>query len=64
MRNPDQAGAVLLRQLLHFRQDLSLDGDVQGGRRLIRDDQVGAVQHGDRDRHALAHAAGQLVRVG
>ncbi|KAG1244961.1 hypothetical protein G6F65_021513 [Rhizopus arrhizus] len=62
MRDPDQAGAVLLRQLLHFGQDLRLDGDVQRGGRLIRDDQVGAVQHGNGNGHALAHAARQLVR--
>ena len=45
---------MLLRQLLHFGQDLRLDGDVQRGGGLVGDDEVGAVQHGDGDRHALA----------
>ncbi len=55
---------MLLRELLHFRQDLRLDGDVQRGGGLVGDDQVRPVQHGDGDGHALAHAAGQLMRIG
>ena len=56
--DPDQAGAVLLRELLHLGQDLRLDGDVQRRGGFVGDDQVRPVQHGDGDGHALAHAAG------
>ena len=44
-------------------EDLRLDGDVERGRRLVGDQQVGLAgqRHGDGD--ALAHAARQLVRV-
>jgi len=50
-------------ELLHLGQDLRLDGDVERGGRLIGDQQSRAVQQRNRDRHALAHAAGKLVRV-
>lgn len=44
-------------------EDLRLDGDVERGGGLIRDEQAGAVdkRHGDKD--ALTLAAGELVRV-
>src|SRR3546814_14762826 len=41
-----------------------LDRHVQGGRRLVGDDDLGIVQNRDGDGDALAHAAGQLVRIG
>ena len=50
-------------ELLHLVQDLALDRDVERGGRLVGDDQVGLVQQRDRDRDALAHAAGELVRI-
>ena len=44
-------------------EDLLLDGHVQRGRRLVAEDEarVAGERHGDH--HALAHAAGELVRV-
>ena len=45
-------------------EDLRLDRDVQGGGRLVGDDDLGFVQQGDGDRYPLAHAAGELVRPG
>ena len=47
--------------LEHF-EDLGLDRDVEGGRRLVGDDHVGVVGDRHRDHHPLAHAAGELVR--
>jgi hypothetical protein len=64
MGDPDQGCAGGLRQLLHLRQDLALDGDVERGGGLIGHDQVGAVKQGDGDGDPLAHAARELVRVG
>src|SRR5207302_5110880 len=43
-------------------EDLCLDGDVEGSRRLVGDDQVRIVGNGHGDHRALAHAAGELVR--
>ncbi len=43
--------------------DLRLDGDVEGGGRLVRDQEAGAAGQGHGDEDALALAAGELVRV-
>jgi hypothetical protein len=53
----------LLLQATHQVEDLGLDGDVEGGGRLVGDQQarIAAQRHGDH--HALPHAAGELVRV-
>src|SRR6266568_3180568 len=45
------------------REDLCLDGDVEGGRRLVGEQQLRPAGEGHGDHHALAHAAGELVRV-
>ena len=49
--------------LSHQREDLRLDRDVERRRRLVGDQQqrIAGQRHGDH--HALAHAAGQLVRI-
>ena len=47
--------------LLH---DFLLHDDVQGGGRLVHDQQGRMQGQGDGDHHPLAHPAGQLVRVG
>jgi hypothetical protein len=59
----DQRDAEAPRQILHQLEDLGLDGDVEGGRGLVGDDQLGVAGEPDGDHHALAHAAGELVRV-
>ena len=50
-------------KVLHQFEDLRLDGDIECGGRLVRDQQLGVAGQADRNHHALAHAAGQLVRV-
>ena len=45
-------------------EDLRLHGDVERGRRLVGDQQLGVVGQRHRDHRALAHAARELVRVG
>src|SRR4051794_13702896 len=50
-------------QPLEQVDDLRLDGDVQGGDGLVRDDQVGIERERPRDPDALPLAAGELVRV-
>ncbi len=56
-------GLQLGLQIAHDLQDLGLHRDVERGGRLVGDEQVGAAHHRHRDHHALAHAAGKLVRI-
>ena len=44
-------------------EDLRLHGDVECGRRLVGDQQVGLVGERHGDHHALALAAGKLMRI-
>ena len=49
-----------------LRQDLEhlrLDGDVERGRRLVRDNEIGISRDRRRDQRALAQATGQLMRI-
>ncbi len=45
-------------------EDLRLHGDVERGRRLVGDQQLRPVGERHGDHHALALAAGQLMRIG
>ena len=49
--------------LLDLLQDLALHDHVERGRRLVEDDELGLERERHADDHALAHPAGQLVRV-
>jgi len=44
--------------------DLDLDRDVERGRRLVGDQQLGRARESERDHRALRHPARQLVRIG
>ena len=44
-------------------EDLRLNGDVERGGRLVGDHKLGPAGQRHGDHHALAHAAGELVRV-
>ncbi len=59
----DDGRAEVIPELLDQREDLRLDGHVQRGRGLIGDQQVGVAGKRHRDHHALAHPAGELVRI-
>ncbi len=63
MRDQNGGGTGLLAGGVEHLENLRLDRDVQGGGRLIGDDDVRLVGHRDRDDDALAHAAGELVRI-
>ena len=60
----DHREAELLAQLVEQVDDLLLHGHVEGGGGLVGDDQLRVAGQGHGDEHALALAAGQLVRVG
>ena len=59
----DHGGARLFGEPGQELQNLGLNGDVESGRGLVgeKDLRVAAEGHGDHD--ALAHAAGELVRI-
>ena len=59
----DDRHAQPLAQVVDELKDLLLDGHVQRGGRLVRDEQLGLAGQRHGDHHALPHAAGQLVRV-
>ena len=54
---------MLAAQPAQQRDDLRLHRDVERGGGLVGDDQLGLGAQRERDHHALAHAAGELVRV-
>ena len=64
MGDEQQRHAEARLQILEQLQDLRLDGDVERGRRLVGDEDVGLVGERHRDHHALALAARELVRIG
>ena len=51
-------------QVLQQLEDLRLHGDVERGGRLVGDQEIGLVGERHGDHHALALAAGKLVRIG
>ncbi len=63
MADPDHRRAEFAREIAHFRENLRLNRHIQSRCRLIADDELRTVQQRDRNRHALAHAAGELVRM-
>ncbi|EMF27026.1 cation transport ATPase [Streptomyces gancidicus BKS 13-15] len=58
-----QGGALLVHELLEQLQDLRLDGHVEGRGGLVGDEQARGAGDRHGDERALAHAAGELVRV-
>ena len=63
VRDQHHGGAALLADALEQLDDLRLDRHVERGGRLVGDDQLGLGRQRERDHHALAHAARELVRV-
>ena len=59
----EEAHAALALELLHQSEDLGLHRHVEGGGRLVRDEQAGTAGGGHRDHHALALSAGEPVGV-
>ena len=55
---------MVAAEALDQRDDLRLHGDVERGGRLVGDDQFRFGADGERDHDALAHAAGEFVRIG
>jgi hypothetical protein len=63
MSDEQNAHVVIAPEPVDQRENLSLNGHVERGGRLVGDQQTRIAGHGERDHHALAHAAGHLVRI-
>ena len=63
VRDEDQRHAELALQLREQAQDLRLDRHVERRGRLVGDQQLRIVHERHRDHHALALAAGELMRI-
>ncbi len=63
VRDEDGRRVGLALRGLEDVQDLRLNGDVEGSRRLVRDQERRDVGDRHRDHGSLPHAAGELVRV-
>ena len=64
VRDEQDRGADLALDAADHAEHVLLHDDIERGRRLVGDDEVGPADRGKRDGGALAHAAGQLVRIG
>jgi len=54
---------LLVLQHLDQVEDLALDGDVERRRRFVGDQELWSAGERHGDHHALAHAAGKLMRI-
>jgi len=63
MRDEDVGEAELALEVVQQINDLRLDRDVERGRRLVGDDNVGLKRKSARDADALALAAREFMRV-
>lgn len=59
----DQRHSGLALEVAQQFEDLGLNTDVQGGRRLVRDQNVGLQRNRHGNHHTLALTAGKLVRI-
>lgn len=63
MRDIDQRQTILLLQIAQQVQNLRLNGDIQRGRRFVADEDFRIAGNCDCDDDALAHAAGEFMRI-
>ena len=63
VRDPDDGHPDFVPEAFDEVGDLGLDRHIQRGRRLIGDQELRVAAQAHGDHHALAHAAGELVRV-
>ena len=63
VRDEEDGELELPLERLDLLENLALDDHVERGRRLVEQQQVRVERERHRDDHALAHPAGQLVRV-
>ena len=62
MRREQHRHAAFLDEPLQQLENLRLDGDVERGRGLVRDDEIGLGHQRERDHQPLPLAAGEFVR--
>ena len=64
MGDQNERSALLLHQLIHELENLRLYGHIQGGGRLIGDDELRIGSQSDRNDDPLPHTARKLMGVG
>lgn len=64
VRDDEHRHAARLHERTHFLQELPLHDDVERRGGFVGEERPGAAREGERDHHALAHAARELVGVG
>ena len=62
--DPDERGAGLSAKLFHLVDDLALDRNIEGGGRLVGNDELRPVDERNCNGDTLPHAAGKLVWIG
>ena len=63
MGDEDDGRSEPLLHMFHDIQDLLLDRDIQGCRRLVGNQEGRSAGKGDGDHHALAHPSGELMGI-
>ena len=63
VRDQDERGVAIRDERAQQVEDLRLDRHVERGRRLVGDQELRLAGERHRDHRALAHAAGELMRV-
>ena len=64
VRDEQNGHAAFVAELAQDFENLSLDRDIERGRWLVGDEQLGIAGQGHRDHHALLLAARHLMRIG
>src|SRR5439155_17320805 len=59
----DDGHVQIVAQSIQEIEDLGLNSDIERGRGLIADDELGLARERHSNHHALAHAAAELVRI-
>ena len=63
VRDEDDGHVAFLLETVDELENLGLDGDVKGGRRLVADEDLRICRQGNSDDDSLPHAAGELEGV-
>ena len=63
MSDEDHGGAEFFLTITDEVEDLLLNGNIKGSRRLVTNQEFGAGDEGHRDHDTLAHAAGKFMGV-
>jgi hypothetical protein len=63
VRDEQKGHSIAVLELSEEVEELGLDRDVDGARRLVRDQQIRLTTQGDGDRDPLCHSTGKLMWI-